>query len=165
MQLRISLVLGAAVLGAACYGPARQETAAAAAPDTAAIHMAVQALGDRFETNALAGNAAAVASDFTEDGRAEFYGFPSAVGRAAVEGLYTTYFGSNKVTASEVTTQAVSATGPDLASARGVTSVTAEAGGKTSTTHWRWAAAYRKGADGQWRVSYIIGFPDSPSPM
>jgi uncharacterized protein (TIGR02246 family) len=137
--------------------PAMAQTTAK--PDTAAVRAAVNAASAKLNAAYLAGDAAAVAGLFTEDARAEYAGFPSAKGRAAIQSTYDTYFKSNKLTVAETTIMEVTALTPDLVTAGGT--YHSFGNGKPKHAWWRWAAAYRKGADGEYRISYIMAFPDS----
>jgi len=137
--------------------PAMAQTTAK--PDTAAVRAAVNAASAKLNAAYLAGDAAAVAGLFTEDARAEYAGFPSAKGRAAIQSTYDTYFNSNKLTVAETTIMEVTALTPDLVTAGGT--YHSFGNGKPKHAWWRWAAAYRKGADGEYRISYIMAFPDS----
>ena len=137
--------------------PAMAQTTAK--PDTAAVRAAVNAASAKLNAAYLAGDAAAVAGLFTEDARAEYAGFPSAKGRAAIQSTYDTYFKSNKLTVAETTIMEVNALTPDLVTAGGT--YHSFGNGKPKHAWWRWAAAYRKGADGEYRISYIMAFPDS----
>lgn len=132
-----------------------------AAPDTAAVRVALTALNAKLTTAYLAGDAVTIASLFTEDGRAEYAGFPSAAGRAAIQSTYEGYFKANKLKVWESTTQAVNAPSANIASAGGTAHNFGSANGKPLHVWWRWAAAYRKGADGQYRISFVMAFPDS----
>lgn len=160
MTPRALFLLLAAVL--ACAPPAEQAAAPAVAPpDTAAIRAELRAMSDQVQAQYLAGSASSVAASFTEDARAEFQGFPSAVGRAAIESLYVGYFSTTKLSVAEVTLGGVNATAPDAATALGIFHSFGDVSGKPTHAWWRFAAAYRKEADGQWRTSYIMAFPDS----
>jgi uncharacterized protein (TIGR02246 family) len=109
--------------------PAMAQTTAK--PDTAAVRAAVNAASAKLNAAYLAGDAAAVAGLFTEDARAEYAGFPSAKGRAAIQSTYDTYFKSNKLTVAETTIMEVTALTPDLVTAGGTT--TRSATGSQST--------------------------------
>lgn len=157
---RFLLAATAAAL-VACTQPAPEQAAAPPAPpDTAALRVTLVAMSEQLKTAYLAGDAAAVASHFTDDARAEYAGFPSAVGRAAIQSTYDTYFKANKLTAAEWTFGDVAALSADLATAGGTYHAYAPEA-KPAHAWWRWAAAYRKGADGQYRLWYSIAFPDS----
>jgi len=158
---RFIRLIGAAALAAACAQPAPEQAAAPPAPpDTAAVRAALVAISEQMKTAYLAGDAATVAGHFTEDARAEYAGFPSAVGRAAIQSTYETYFKATKLSVAEWTFGDVNSMTEDMATAGGTYhSYAPEA--KPAHAWWRWAAAYRKGADGQYRLRYAIAFPDS----
>lgn len=157
---RFLLAATAAAL-VACAQPAPEQAAAPPAPpDTAALRATLVAMGDELTKAYLAGDAAAIAAHFTDDARAEFYGFPSAAGRAAIQSTYTTYFQTEKLQVAEYVFGDVNPLNADLATAGGSFHSFAPAS-KPAHAWWRWAAAYRKGADGQYRISYVLAFPDS----
>lgn len=131
----------------------------AAPPDTAAVRAALNATSAKLNAAYLAADAAAVAMFFTEDARAEYYGFQSAVGRAAIQSAYETYFKAAGLKVAETTVNAVNVLNADLATAGGT--YHSFGSGKPAHAWWRWAAAYRKGADGEYRITYIMAFPDS----
>jgi ketosteroid isomerase-like protein len=154
-------VLGWLAVLAACSPPAAEQAAEPMAPDTAAIRAELRAMSDRNQASYLAGDAAGVAANFADSAIAEFLGFPTAVGKAAIESTYVAYFAANKLTVAEIGIDQVSSTGPDRASALGTFHSFGESAGKPVHQWWRYVAAHTKGADGQWRISYIMAFPDS----
>jgi len=113
----------------------------------------------KLEAAYLAGDAAGVAALYTEDARAEFSGFASAVGRGQIQSTYATYFKANKLKVSKSEVLQVNSVTAEIASALGT--YHSFGSGKPAHAWWRWAAAYRKGADGQYLISYIMAFPDS----
>ena len=162
MHRRSLVLLVSALVGAACTQPAQEAAAPPpAAPDTAAIRTAINAAADEFETHLTGGHASAVAGLFTEDATAVFYGFPTTVGRPAIESLYTGLLGAMKVTEFNVNVMDVGAPDSDRATALGTAYEAADSSGKLRRTWYRWAASYRRGEDGQLRLSYLIAFPDS----
>ena len=154
--MRTSAILLVA-LGFGFTHPAESQTAAT--PDTAAVRAALNANSAKMRDAYLAGDAAGVAASFTDDARAEYAGFPSAKGRAAIQGLYEGYFKANKLTVSDITILDVNVLSDALVTAGGT--YHSLGNGKPKHAWWRWAGAYRKGADGQYRISYIMAFPDS----
>ncbi len=157
---RLSLAAIAAAL-VACAQPAPEQAATPPAPpDSAALRVTLVAMSEQMKTAYLAGDAAAIAGHFTEDARAEYAGFPSAAGRAAIQSTYEAYFQANKLTVAEWTFGDVNPLTDEVATAGGTYHSYAPAS-KPAHGWWRWAAAYRKGADGQYRMSYVIAFPDS----
>jgi uncharacterized protein (TIGR02246 family) len=148
------------LLAALAFGlthPAESQTPAT--PDTAAVRAALNANSSRMRDAYLAGDAAGVAASFTDDARAEYAGFPSAKGRAAIQALYEGYFKANKLTVSDITILEVNVLNEALVTAGGT--YHSLGNGKPKHAWWRWAGAYRKGPDGQYLISYIMAFPDS----
>ena len=105
------LKLAGLVAFTACNAPAVETAAAPPAPDTAAIRTELQALSDRTEASYLAGDAAAVAATYADSAIAEFQGFPTAIGRPAIESSYAQYFAANQLTVAEITIGSVSPRG------------------------------------------------------
>ena len=158
MRTRIWALLA---LAAACSPAAEEQAAAPAAPDTAALRAELQGQADRWVQYALAGDAAGVAGLYTDDATYAAYGIPTTTGRANVEALFAGYFGAFKITSAQLTVQAAASPGPGIATARGIYTDVADSSGVTVSSWWRWAGAYRQGADGQWLLSYNIAFADS----
>ena len=150
-------------LAAACTATPAVEQAAAppAPPDTAAIRADIQALNDQIETSYLAGDAAAVAGAYADSAIAEFQGFPSAIGRPAIDSLFARYFASTKIKVAEINIGSLNPTSPETATATGTYHGFEETAGKPVHQWWRWVAAYEKQPDGKWKTSYIMGFADS----
>ena len=101
------------------------------------------------------------------DATAAFDGSPTTTGRANLEALFAGYFSAQKVTRAEITVISAGVSAPTVATAGGTASFDNEGNGSTRTDNWRWAAEYRLGTDGQWRISYHIGFlevPANPTP-
>lgn len=151
-------------LAAACAPAAEQPAASApAAPDTAAVRLAIQAVSDRYAELDVAGDAAGIAGLYAENGTAAFFGFPTTTGRAGIEAIYRTLFGIQKLTAATSTVLTASSPAPGLATAGGTFAETVDSSGTIIRNWWRWAAAYRQGADSRWEISFIMAFPDSTS--
>lgn len=157
----LRLMLAGLVAFAACNAPAVETAAAPPAPDTAAVRTEIQALLDRTEASYLAGDAAAVAATYADSAIAEFQGFPTAIGRPAIESSYAQYFAANRLKVAEMTIGSVSPTSPATATTLGAYHSFGESAGKPVHQWWRYLAAYEKGADGQWKISYIMAFVDS----
>ena len=150
-------------LAAACTATPAVEQAAAppAPPDTAAIKAELQAQVDQIEALYLAGDAAGVSGTYADSAIAEFQGFPSAIGRPAIDSTFARYFAGNKLKVAEVTLGSVNATSAMTATATGTFHAFGDANGKPLHQWWRFVAAYEKQADGQWKTSYIMAFADS----
>lgn len=157
----LAVLLLAAACAPAPETPAEAPGESTMAPDTAAVRAAVDGIGARWSEYAVAGDAAAIAATFTEDGTVAFFGFPTTTGRAGIEALMAGAYSVVDVTAAESRTGAVAAPAPGIATALGTYTETVDSSGVVITTWVRWAAAYRQDADGQWQHTYLISFPDS----
>jgi uncharacterized protein (TIGR02246 family) len=151
----------AVAIAAACAPAAEQQAAAPAAPDTAAVRVSIQALGDSWAALAMAGDAAGIAALFTEDGTAAFFGFPTTTGRANIQAFMAGLFAAGKVTSAKATVVGVTAPAPGIATAGGTYMEVVDSSGVTITNWWRWAAAYRQAPDGTWLTAYDMAFQDS----
>ena len=158
MRTRIWALLA---LAAACSPAAEEQAAAPAAPDTAAVRAELQGHVDRWVQYAMAGDAAGIASLYTEDATYAGYGFPTTTGRANLQTGNAGYYGGVKVISVQATVEAAAAPAPGIATARGTYADVLDSNGVTISSWWRWAAAYRQGADGLWLMSYHMAFPDS----
>ena len=137
-----------------------EQVAAPVMPDTAAVHTALNALDDQYEAAEIAGNPAQVGALYTDDARTEFQGFPSAIGKAAIEAQTAQAAAAQKVLEMEIITGGVSVVGPAMASAGGTAVQLVEVKGKKTKMWWRWAGGYRN-VGGQWKLSYLMAFQDS----
>jgi ketosteroid isomerase-like protein len=151
------------VLTTACTaGPAVEQAAAPpAAPDTAAIRAELEASMDQTEARYMAGDAAGVAGSYADSAIAEFQGFPSALGRPAIDSTFARFFASNKIKVAEITMTSVDVTSAMSATATGTYHSFGDVDGKPLHQWWRWVGAYEKQPDGQWKTSYIMAFADS----
>jgi uncharacterized protein (TIGR02246 family) len=151
----------AIALAAACAPAADQAASAPAAPDTAAVRVAIQAVGDKWASLAMAGDAAGIAALFTEDGTFAAFGLPTATGRANIQAVLAGLFAAAKSTSAQAVVLGVTAPAPGIATARGTYVETVDSSGVIITNHWRWAAAYRQTPEGAWLTTYDMAFPDS----
>ena len=156
------IVLIAMTLLAACARGAEQQAAAPAPPDSAAALAAAEDLAQRYTQAWLARDMTALGATFTENATAAFLGFPTTTGRSGIQALYQAAFDALGVPKEGLLT-VTSATGiaPGVLGALGLSRDTFDSSGTDRTTHWRWAATLRQGADGQYRFSYLMAFPDS----
>jgi ketosteroid isomerase-like protein len=158
---RVSLV---AVL-TACGPRAASEPAAAPAVDTAAVQSAVAGFWPRWVAAAIAGDTAAMGGLLADSVRIDAKGFAPILGRAAWVTIFATMLKTSKVESETITPEQTTAISNELAYQTGDYRETMTAEGKTQTDYGRYAAAIAKGADGQWRLSYIMAFADSTVPV
>ncbi|HEX9166827.1 MAG TPA: hypothetical protein VF862_13020 [Gemmatimonadales bacterium] len=146
----------------ACAPAAEPPAAADFAPDSAAALAAAQELGRQYAERIVTGDAASVAGLFTEDATTAYFGYPTTSGRANIQALYAASIASaGKPTGSQIAVTSATGVTPGLITVLGTNAETRDSAGVMVTQHWRWAAAVRKDADGQWRFAYSMAFPDS----
>jgi len=150
---------------AACGQRPAASPAAAPAVDTAAVQTAVAGFWPRWVAAATTGDTAAMGALLADSVRIDAKGFPPILGRAGWVTTFATMLKTSKVESETITTERTTVVSNELAYQTGdfVETVTAE--GKTQTEYGRFAAALRKFPDGEWRLSYIMAFPDSTVPV
>jgi ketosteroid isomerase-like protein len=153
-----SLALATLALGAACTPPAEQPTAAV---DTAAVQTELDSLRNRYIALDVAGDAAGLAALFEENAGIDLYGLPRLRGRAAIEAAFTANFAMRRYEVVEITPLGLEARTATEASEVGTFHTLADSSGTKQHEWGRYLAAFMKGADNQWRLIYLIGFPDS----
>ena len=156
----LAFITGAAVL-AACAEPMPEPAATPAPPDPRVVRTAIEALGQQYKAYILNGDSRGIASMFAQNGRFEVYGFPSLSGPKAIAAALGTTFQSAKYKLWDVTYGDIGALSADVAVAGGTTHQITELKGKELHGWYRWVAAYKKGADGQYRIEFLTAFPDS----
>lgn len=156
-----SQLLVAIALAAACAPAADQAASAPAASDTVAVRAGLQAASDKWDALAVAGDAAAIAALFADDGAVAFFGAPTTTGRANIQAMMTGLYSAAKVTSAKGTILGITAPAPGMATARGTYMEVTDSSGVTTTGWYRWAGAYRQAPDGQWLITYLMSFPDS----
>ena len=158
---RTSMILMTAAILAACASPAPEAPAPPPPPDPAAVRTAIENLGQQYKDYILNADAPGIASLFTEDGRFEVYGYPSMAGRQAIEAGMRSGFAAAKFKAWDVTYNEAGPLGADIATGGGTVHEVTEVNGKEAHAWYRWAGAYRKGADGHYKIAFLMAFPDS----
>ena len=150
------------IILAGCTRPAPEPPPCPPAPPSAEwVRSSIESVAQHYKVYTLNGDARGIASLFTRTGRLELSGLPSLVGpRAISEGL-AGVFKSARSTAWDLTFTDVRSLDPEIATAAGSVHERLEAGGKERQRWSRWTAAYRREADGYYRIIYLLGFPDS----
>jgi ketosteroid isomerase-like protein len=154
-----------AVALAACAPKAAEQAAAPVAVDTAAVQAALAGFWPRWISAAMAGDTAAMGALLADSVRIDSKGIPPVLGRAGWITVFETMLKTMKVESEVITPEATSVVGNDLAYQTGDFVETTTTAGKTQADYGRYAAAIRKDADGQWRLSYVMAFPDSTVPV
>jgi ketosteroid isomerase-like protein len=154
-----------AVALAACAPKAAEQAAAPVAVDTAAVQAVVAGFWPRWISAATAGDTAAMGALLADSVRIDSKGIPPVLGRAGWITVFETMLKTMKVESEVITPEATSVVDNDLAYQTGDYVETTTTAGKTQADYGRYAAAIRKDADGQWRLSYVMAFADSTVPV
>jgi ketosteroid isomerase-like protein len=158
---RVSLL---AVL-TACGPRAASEPASAPAVDTAAVQSAVAGFWPRWAAAAIAGDTAAMGNLLADSVRIDAKGFPPILGRAGWVTTFATMLKTSRVESETITTEQTAVVSDELVYQTGDYVETVTTGGTSRTDYGRFAAALGKFPDGQWRLTYIMAFPDSTVPV
>lgn len=157
--MRAMTLLAAAAVLAACAKPA-PEAPAVVAVDSAGARSAFDAIRATFEKSDSAGDAAAIAGLFREDGGIDFQGAPPMRNRAGIEaGLKAGYAIQKPEKLEIVTKQTLVRTNSDGAETGDYHSIYAM-GGKRTHQYGRWVASYVKDST-SWKISYLMSLTDS----
>ena len=151
----------AVALAAACSPAEQQQAAAPAAPDTAATRVAIQSLFDDYARLAKAGDVAGLVNLYAANATMNEFGLPTLTGHAAIEAAYTGVFGLLKVGSLTIPVASAMAPAPGLASALGTYAETVDSSGVLTNSWGRWVASFRQDSTGQWKIAFLMAFPDS----
>ena len=151
----------AVVLAAACSPAEHEQVAAPAVPDSAATRSAIQALLDDYAVKAQAGDVAGLTNKYIEDAVLYEPAVPTISGRTGIEAAYTAIFSTTKVQSETITVSTANAPAPGLATALGTYAEVLDSSGSVRNLWGRWAASFVQGTDGNWRIAFLMAFPDS----
>jgi uncharacterized protein (TIGR02246 family) len=158
MRIGLAVLLGAALACAKAEPPPPPPPPAI---DSAGVTQAAADLWNRYATADTTGNVDAVLALYTDDARLDIQGMPPIVGRAALDSVIRPMSSTRRITAfsiSPVTTLVVS---NDLVLQGGTFMETFVENKKMRTEYGRFASSIAHGADGQWRIAYLMGIIDS----
>ena len=156
------LAFAAAGIGAACAPPGGdQMSGTGMAVDTAAALAGIDSTRVRYEALQMAGDAAGVAGLYHEDATLDLYGVPRTKGRANIEAAFRANYGMRKYPLTEITPINTSVRTNEDASQIGTYHDMHDVNGAVDHEWGRFVVGLRKGADGVWRLTYLMGFPDS----
>ncbi len=156
---RLLTVAGAVAL--ACTRPAGETGTTGMAVDTAAVKSGIDSLRAAYARAEVAGDAAALGQLWTEDGTLDMYGAPRTKGRANIEAGLKADFASRKWTVSEITPVQTNVQNNEAGSEIGTYHVMHDVNGTVDHEWGRYVVGVQKGADGKWRLDYLMFFPDS----
>jgi uncharacterized protein (TIGR02246 family) len=159
--MRTKLCLTAwGILALACTKSA-ENSGAGMAVDTVAARAGIDSLRASYSRAEMAGDAAALGQLYTEDATLDMYGAPRTKGRTGIEAGLAADFAARKYPVSEITPIAVNVRANDAGSEIGTYHVMHDVNGAMDHEWGRYVAGFEKGADGKWRLDYLMFFPDS----
>lgn len=148
----------------ACTKPAPEQPAQPAV-DSAAVISEVGNFWQRYIIADTSGNFEAIVAMWDDSARADVRGAPVLLGRAAVRAFVEPIYKMTKYTAMNVIPDMTIPVSNGMAYQNGSFIETSTSQGKSSTEYGRFAAAFVKGSDGQWRIGYLMAFSDSVVPV
>ena len=155
----LPLPLVALLVAAAC-APKPAEPAAMATVDTAAVNTELASLRSRYIAARTANDPAALAALYAEDAGVDLYGAPRLRTRASIEAAFKAD-SVRKWTMLDIMPLGMQARTNTDASELGTYHEMTDSLGTKGHAWGRYLVAFHKDTDGQWRVVYLIGFPDS----
>jgi uncharacterized protein (TIGR02246 family) len=158
---RFYLSAVAALLAAAACTPKPSQTTTAAAVDTAAALRGIDSTRARYAALQLAGDATGLAGLYTEDATQDVFGMPRTRGRAAIEAGFKTEFAARKFTVAEINPVQTMVRTNQNATEIGTYHDLHDVSGVKDHEWGRFVVGLLKGADGVWRLTYVMAFPDS----
>ena len=160
--MRMTLLLTAAgVVALACTKPAENGGNTAMAVDTAAAKAGIDSLRTGYARAQVAGDAAALGQLYTETATLDMYGAPRTKGRANIEAGLKADLTARKYTVSEITPTMTNVRTNDAGSEIGTYHDMHDVNGAVDHEWGRYVVGVAKGADGKWRLDYLMFFPDS----
>lgn len=153
------LALAAVAIAAACAP--RENGTATMAVDTAAAKAGIDSTRTRYSALLMAGDATGLAGLYEEDATLDVYGIPRTKSRANIEAGFKADFGMRKYTVSQITPINTSVRTNEDASEIGTYHDMHDANGAVDHEWGRFVVGLHKGADGTWRLTYVMAFPDS----
>jgi len=160
MRYSSMTALASLLLGAACT-PKAPDSGAMATVDTAAVQTGLDSVRTRYIALRTGDDAAGLAGLYTEDAGIDQYGLPRLRGRPSIEAAFKTDMAARKYTLLEIMPLNLVARTNTDASEIGTYHEMSDSSGTKGHAWGRYLVAFRKDADGMWRLIYLIGFPDS----
>ena len=165
MPTRSACIALAIAALAACAPKAEEQAAASVAVDSAAVTTAATDYWQRWSAAATAGDLAAMGALLTDSVRIDSKGAPPMIGKAGWAATFEPMMKTSKIDSEVITPEITTVISNELAYQTGDFVETTATAGKSQTEYGRYAAAIRKDADGQWRLTYIMAFADSTVPV
>jgi len=146
---------------AACAPKPDAPAAAEAAVDSAAVQQGLSALRRQYIVMQTAGDAAGLAALHADSAGLDLFGLPRLRGRPAIQAAITADFAARKYTLVQIMPLSWNARTNTEATELGTYHDMHDVKGTVDHEWGRYLGAFSKGADGQWRIQYLMAFPDS----
>jgi hypothetical protein len=161
MRAPSTVTLAALLAATACAPKAEAPAADETAVDTAAVFQSLDALRSRYIALQTAGDAAGLAALHADSAGVDLFGLPRLRGRPAIEAALTADFAARKYTLVEITPLSRNARTSTEATELGTYHAMHDVQGTVDHEWGRYLGAFGTGGDGQWRIQYLMAFPDS----
>jgi len=161
MRYSSTTALAALLLSAACTPAADTPAATPATVDTAAALQALDALRNQYIALQNAGDAAGLAALHGDSAGVDIFGLPRLRGRPAIQAAFTADFAARKYTLTEIVPLSRNVRTDTEATEIGTYHNMHDLKGTIDHEWGRYIGAFGKGPDGQWKIQYIMAFPDS----
>lgn len=159
--MRAFSTVALAVLVAAAASAPTFQAPAATAVDSAAVFQGLDALRSAYIAAQTGGDAAALAALHADSAGLDLFGLPRLRGRPAIQAALTADLAARKYTLVEIMPFARNARTNTEATELGTYHDMHDVQGKVDHEWGRYLGAFSKGADGQWKIQYLMAFPDS----
>jgi ketosteroid isomerase-like protein len=160
MRHSSALTLVGLLLASGC-APKTEAPATTAAVDTTAAMQELDALRNQYMTLQNAGDAAGLAALHGDSAGVDIYGLPRLRGRPAIQAAFAADFAARKYTLTEIVPVSRNVRTDTEATELGTYHNMHDVKGTIDHEWGRYIGAFGKGPDGQWKIMYIMAFPDS----
>ncbi len=161
MRYSSTTTLAAVLLAAACAPRAETPPTATATVDSAAASQGLDVLRDRYIALQTGGDAAGLAALYADSAGVDLFGLPRLRGRPAIQAAFTADFAARKNTLTQIMPGTRSVRTDSEATEIGTYHNMHDVKGTVDHEWGRYLGAFEKGADGQWKITYLMAFPDS----
>ena len=155
------LGLAALVLLVAARAPKTLVHPSVAAVDSAKVKAAVTDFWAQWVAADTAANVPGLAALISDSIRIDSKSLPAMIGKPAWQDFIARMLQTSKVLSEVIMPDVTIAVSDDLAYQNGNYVESTLTGKKTATDYGRYAGALERGADGKWRLRYIMSFSDS----
>lgn len=160
MRHSSAFTLAALLLASAC-APKTETPAATASVDTTAANQGLDALRSQYIALQTGGDGPGLAALYADSAGVDLFGLPRLRGRPAIQAAFTSDFAARKYTLTQITPVSRNIRTDAAATEIGTYHNMHDVKGTVDHEWGRYIGAFEKGTDGQWRIVYLMAFPDS----